>query len=149
VTKKKPRAATRGESKNQYSNQNQTGPVNTMTTTIRKTASALDDLDCSIVHVSCNRAGCDQFGSTHEAPAFDPDGVEHLRAGLWATAPGDVVCYWDAALNRWHASAYLSDGDAPLTPSDVHAFTDAWDAAYAAAQQLNASALSEGTEATC
>jgi hypothetical protein len=39
---------------------------------------------------------------------------------------------------RWHASALLDDGCRPLTAQEVHAFVDAWDAAYAAAQQLNA-----------
>jgi len=93
--------------------------------------------DPSFVQVPCTQPGCDARVTGHQALEWDPTAVEHRHAGPWNAAPGNITCYFDADLGRWHASVHLSDVNAPLTADEVHAFATAWDAAYAAAQQLN------------
>jgi hypothetical protein len=111
--------------------------VNTSSTTARKVAGI--DLDETPITIVCAHPACDDYATGHEAPAFDPSGVMHKHAGPWEQAPGKVDCYFDHDLDRWHASAYLDDADRPLTADEVHAFTAAWDQAYARAQTLNES----------
>lgn len=93
--------------------------------------------------VPCEHPGCDQYATGHEVEPLDVDGLMHVHSGSWEKAPGSVDCYYDNQLGRWHAGGSLDDSDAPLTFEQVHDFTKAWDRAYAAAQELNA------TEATC
>ena len=97
----------------------------------------------TLVVVPCEHPGCDQYETGHEVAPIDRDGFLHLHAGPWEKSPGRVDCYFDTELGRWHAGAAIEDGERPLTYEEIHAFTGAWDLAYATAQELNA------TEATC
>jgi hypothetical protein len=117
--------------------------VNTTSSTPRK----LSDIDRNTVVVACHQSACDSYLTGHEALAFDPSGIGHQHNGPWEQAPGNVTCYWDEELGRWHASGHLSDIDGPLLADQVAAFNAAWFAAYEAAQRLNDAAVE--VEPTC
>jgi transcriptional regulator with XRE-family HTH domain len=96
------------------------------------------DSDQTLVVVPCEHPGCDQYETGHEVAPIDRDAFMHMHAGPWTQAPGSVDCYFDTELGRWHAGAAIDDGDGALTCEEIHAFTAAWDQAYATAQELNA-----------